>query len=381
MKDIIFVNSHPIQYFAPMYKFMNENGVKTKAWYCSDFSIMGGFDIEFGQKIKWDIPLLEGYEYQFFKNFSSSRKSEFWRFVNWGMIRTLFKCPKSIIILHGYHYFTHFSIIMLGKILGHTICLRNDIPLSHELLKKGWKQKLKRFGLRYVVFPRINYFLFIGTQNKLYYESFQIDKNQLVSCPYAVDNERFRSLQYDKNEIKKSLGVPLNDRIITFSAKYIEKKRPLDLIQAFHKLNLDDCWLIMVGDGKLRKIMEEYISSNKMSKVILTGFVNQQEIPKFYAVSDLFVMCSSNGEHWGLSANEAMNFNLPLILSDLTGCSNDLVVSESNGYVFETGNVDELTSRIKDVLVLNKLTATVTSKELVDNFSYKIVLDNLVKLC
>jgi glycosyltransferase involved in cell wall biosynthesis len=381
MKNIIFVNTHPIQYFAPMYKFMNENGVSTSAWYCSDFSVKGGMDVEFGQKIKWDIPLLDGYEYHFFKNFSSTEKKGFWRFVNLGMLKKLYNSPNSLIILHGYNYFTHFSIIMLGKLFGHTICLRNDIPLSHELLKKGWKQKIKKVGLRYIVFPRINYFLFIGTQNRLYYESFKINKSQLIYCPYAVDNDRFRSLNYNKNEIKVSLGLSSDDKVILFSAKYIEKKRPLDLIQAFHNLNLADCWLIMVGDGKLRELMEEYISLNKVDKVILTGFVNQQEIPKFYATADLFVMCSSNGEHWGLSANEAMNFDLPLVLSDLTGCADDLVMPNSNGYVFETGNVNELTSRIKDVLVDNKLTGAISSKELIDNFSYKKILDNLIRIC
>ena len=68
MKDIIFINSHPIQYFAPLYKYMNAHGVKTKAWYCSDESIKGGLDVQFGVDVKWDIPLLEGYEYKFFKN-------------------------------------------------------------------------------------------------------------------------------------------------------------------------------------------------------------------------------------------------------------------------------------------------------------------------
>ena len=52
----------------PLYKYLNNNGLKTKACYCSDFSIKGGYDREFGLNVKWDIPLLEGYEYKFFKN-------------------------------------------------------------------------------------------------------------------------------------------------------------------------------------------------------------------------------------------------------------------------------------------------------------------------
>lgn len=379
MKNIIFVNSHPIQYFAPMYKYFNEKEVSTMAWYCSDFSVRGGLDVEFGTEITWDVPLLEGYTYEFFKN-SSTKETGFWQFVNFGMIRKLVSAPKSVIVVHGYHYFTHFMILMLGNLFGHTICIRNDIPLSHEILKRGWKQKIKKIGLKYILFPRINYFLFVGTQNKLYYESYDIPQRKLVSSPYAIDNERFRNFVCDEEAVRNSLGIDKEAKVITFSAKYINKKRPVDLLKAFHRLNKENVWLVFVGDGALRSSMEQYVSDNQIQNVILTGFVNQQEIPKFYAISDLFVMCSSNGEHWGLSVNEAMNFDLPLVLSDLTGCADDLVMPGSNGYVFETGNVTELTSRIKDVLINNKLSGNFTSKIIIDQFSYQTVLDNLVKL-
>lgn len=362
-----------------MYKYFNDHDVPTAAWYCSDFSVKGGMDAEFGQRITWDIPLLEGYEYQFFKNYST-RKIGFFRFVNFGMLAKLISAPKSVIVVHGYHYFTHFLILMLGKFLGHTICLRNDIPLNHEVLKSGWKQQLKKIGLKYFLFPRISYFLYVGTQNKLYYESYTISKKRLVSSPYAIDNDRFRTFVFDKEAKRNALGISSKDRVIAFSAKYITKKRPLDLLKAFHLLNQENIWLIFVGDGALRPSMEQYIKDNQVKNVILTGFVNQQEIPRFYAIADLFVMCSAQGEHWGLSANEAMNFDLPLVLSDLTGCSDDLVVPGSNGYVFETGNVTELTARIKDVLIDNTLSGTISSKMIVDQFSYQSVMEHLIKL-
>jgi hypothetical protein len=44
--------------------------------------------------------------------------------------------------------------------------------------------------------------------------------------------------------------------------------------------------------------------------------------------------------------NESINFNLPLVLSDLTGCADDLVIPNSNEFVFETGNITELAAKI-----------------------------------
>lgn len=384
MKDIIFVNSHPIQYFAPLYKFMNEKGIKVKAWYCTDDTIKGNLDKEFGVKVKWDIPLLEGYEYKFFKNNSwkPSHSNGFFGLVNLGMIKELFSIPKSVIVVHGWHYFTLLFILLLGKLKGHTVCLRCDMPFRHEEYKKGLKQIVKVIGLKYIVFPRVSKFLYIGSQNKLFYEKLGVGKTQLISCPYAVDNLRFKK-EYDRlspqrNILKNRLSIFADDKVIIFSAKYISKKRPLDLLKAYHMLNQPNIWLIFVGEGHGRREMERYIKEHNLEKVILTGFINQSNISEYYAIGDLFVMCSSLGENWGLSVNEAMNFNLPLVLSDLTGCSEDLVKEGANGYTFKTGDIEELSQRLKQVLIDNSLSMNPNSQQVLEEgYSFDVIVNNI----
>ncbi len=382
MRNIIFVNSHPIQYFAPLYKYMNFNGLKTKAWYCSDASIKGNRDRQFGVDIKWDIDLLDGYEYRFFKNNSwkPSHFNGFFGLINLGMIKALFKEPKSVIVVHGWHYFTLAMILLLGKLKGHKVCVRCDNPLKHESHKLGWKQQIKFFYLKKILFPRIDYFLYIGKQNKQFYKAYGAKEEQLVSCPYAVDNDRFRSeyneIYDDKNQIKASLGIPVKDKVILFSGKYIDKKKPLDLLKAYKCIANSNIWLVLIGEGALRTEMENYIQENNLHRVILTGFVNQSKISKYYSIGDVFVMCSYLGENWGLSVNEAMNFNLPLVISDYTGCSSDLVKEGCNGYVFPVGDIDELSLNIENVLQ-SKLTLNPDSLTLVDDYSFARICDNL----
>ena len=66
MKKLIFLNSHPIQYFAPLYQQITQGtNIPLEVWYCSDESIKGKLDKGFGTAVKWDIPLLQGYAYQF----------------------------------------------------------------------------------------------------------------------------------------------------------------------------------------------------------------------------------------------------------------------------------------------------------------------------
>ena len=69
MIKYIFLNSHPIQYYAPLYKELSSSKkIKIQVWYCCKHGLNDDNDVQFGRKIKWDIPLLDGYDYLFLKN-------------------------------------------------------------------------------------------------------------------------------------------------------------------------------------------------------------------------------------------------------------------------------------------------------------------------
>src|SRR5260370_36451919 len=63
------LNSHPIQYFAPLYRRLSKHPEidLTVYYYCRQ-GAEGYFDPGFGRTIQWDVPLLEGYNYQFLQN-------------------------------------------------------------------------------------------------------------------------------------------------------------------------------------------------------------------------------------------------------------------------------------------------------------------------
>lgn len=132
-----------------------------------------------------------------------------------------------------------------------------------------------------------------------------------------------------------------------------------------------------MGDGPLRQEMEHYIVNNQVQNVQLTGFVNQSEVSTYYSVSDVFVMCSGIGETWGLSTNEAMNFGLPIIVSETTGCSIDLV--KDNGFVFETGNVEQLAKCLTHLLENDQLSSKygLNSSKIIDSYSIEKIVSNI----
>ena len=76
---VAFINTHPIQYFAPLYAYLNRvEDLSITALYLSDYSVRGAGDRGFGHMVKWDIDLLAGYDARFVRG--AERRGEFDRF-------------------------------------------------------------------------------------------------------------------------------------------------------------------------------------------------------------------------------------------------------------------------------------------------------------
>ncbi|ULQ56262.1 glycosyltransferase family 4 protein [Flavihumibacter rivuli] len=375
--SISYFISHPIQYFAPLFKALARE-VDLKVYYFSDASIKGDLDKEFGTKIKWDIPLLEGYASEFLPNYagSGSLDNHLFDVFNPGVISRIMKDGRDIVIVNGWSYSSTLLAIVAGKLAGKQVWLRAESPLNQELRKASWKLTLKKTFLKYFLFkPFIDKFLYIGSQNKAFYQYFGVPEHRLIFTPYAVDNDFFQaahvSMKGKEEEIKRQLQLPAGKKVLLFSGKYIEKKRPMDLLKAFHLLNRDDLALVFVGEGELRRQMEQYIREYHLNNVFLTGFVNQLDIPRYYQVADIFIMCSGIGETWGLSVNEAMNFEKPVIVSRTCGSSYDLVKDGVNGYTVEEGDVDGLADAIRKIIEVEGFAekAGKASGEIIRDFS------------
>lgn len=385
-KRIIFLLSHPIQYFSPFFQLMaKDEQIDLMVLYCSDENVKGHIDKGFGVDVKWDIPLLDGYNYRFLKNNSlkPSLFNGFFGLLNFEIFNVLRKERGSFLVIHGWNYATNFLAIIAAKLYGLKLCLRGENPLNQELLKSKSILLLRKIFFKYMFFPLFNYFFYIGNQNKQLYKYYGVDENKLIFTPYAVDNERFKS-EYEKNfekktEIRSELSLPIDKIIVLTSGKYIIKKRPMDLLKAFKLLNNNEIALVFLGEGELRKEMEEYIINNKLNNVFLTGFKNQSEVGKYFASSDIFVLSSGTGETWGLVVNEAMNFGLPVIVSDLAGSAYDLVIDNENGYRFKCGKIEDLASKIK--LLISEKENIVSfgnmSKELITKYSYDLIIHNI----
>lgn len=352
---LAILTSHVIQYQTPLFrKLAREPGIKLTIYFCWDFGAKRTFDSQFGKEIMWDIPLLEGFRHHFLPNLSPSPSSDFWGQVNPGIVGKLKRGGYDALLVYGWNSFTNWLAFFAAFTLGIPMLLHGESPLRQEHARRGVRRAVKRLVLPWL-FRRVAAFLYIGEENREFYEYFGVPKEKLFFTPYAVDNERLfaeaERLRMRKGALKRELlGLSPNIPVVLFVGKLMAKKRPLDLLEAYRRVPFEEKALVFVGDGELRGVLESQVREEKIPHVFFEGFRNQTELPRYYALADVFVLPSGAGETWGLVVNEAMCFGVPVIVSSEVGCGPDLVREGENGYTFPVGDVDELARRLGELI-------------------------------
>jgi glycosyltransferase involved in cell wall biosynthesis len=242
-----------------------------------------------------------------------------------------------------------------------------------------------------ILFKAVAAFLAIGQENKKFYEFLGVPEKKIFFVPYAVDNDWFikkhRELRIRNYELRKELGIDPKAVVILFVGKFTPKKRPLDLLRAYELLTNDQrpttndkAALVLVGDGELRPALEHYVKSRKLPNVYFAGFQNQSQLPKYYALSDIFVLPSGLGETWGVVINEAMCFGLAVIVSDIVGCGPDLVKQAKNGYIYPLGDIARLANYLGELIENPDKTKAFGQKsfEIIQGYSYKSGVQGII---
>ena len=137
-----------------------------------------------------------------------------------------------------------------------------------------------------------------------------------------------------------------------YASKFMRRKHPDDVIRAMAHLGDKGqvATLFMVGTGEMEHELRDLTTSLAVGNVVFGGFINQAELPKVYAASDVFVLPSEN-EPWGLIVNEVMCAGIPVVVSDEVGCVPDLVKDGVNGYHMKAGDVRSLAAALEKLLV------------------------------
>ena len=348
MKKLAIITSHPIQYNAPLFKELAiRNNLAIKIFYTWSQAKKKVFDPGFGKQREWDIPLLEGYNYEFVENVSESPGSHHFKGIdNPILIKYIEQWGATEILVYGWSFKSHLECLRYfhKKI---PVYFRGDSTLIDE--KQGLNKILRTVFLKWV-YRYVDKAFYVGTLNKLYFLKHGLKESHLIFAPHAIDNNRFFDKEgiYTTNALswRRQLNIDDSDLVFLFAGKLEPKKNPELLIKAFLAIQRPGIHLMLVGNGILEKSLKEKYA--KVSSLQFIDFQNQTMMPVVYRLGDVFVLPSSGpGETWGLAVNEAMACGKPVLVSDKCGCAVDLVENDKNGYVFTAQSKIDLTNKMQ----------------------------------
>jgi glycosyltransferase involved in cell wall biosynthesis len=192
----------------------------------------------------------------------------------------------------------------------------------------------------------------VGQNNIDYLRWCGMPPERIVLAPHSIDTRRFAdpSGNYDDKAAawRRELGIGEHELVLVYAGKLIAKKDPDLLLEAFAQLRAP-AHLVIFGSGELEGVLKA--RSNDLARVHFLPFQNQSVMPAVYRVGDLFVLPSRGpGETWGLALNEAMACGRAIIASSKVGGARDLIRNGSNGWVFESGNLNDLVRVLEKAL-------------------------------
>lgn len=185
----------------------------------------------------------------------------------------------------------------------------------------GTKKKDQQFSK---LIPVSNY---IGKQ---WEKATDCDASKIIPLYNCAKIERFdKKLQdNEKIELKKKLGIPVNNKVIIFTGRIVPEKGIKELLQAYQHVDIQDVTLLIIGSANFgsntntqyEKEIDEIIKKSSKS-IIFTGFVHQTKLYQYYNIADIAVMPSMFEDPAPLVCIETQATGTPLIATDVGGIS------------------------------------------------------------
>jgi glycosyltransferase involved in cell wall biosynthesis len=172
------------------------------------------------------------------------------------------------------------------------------------------------------------------------------DDRKAHLIPNAVDIQRFNP-RLNGSAIRRRLGIR-EESIVVFALRYHKPKYGLEyLIRAvpFVSSEREDVVFVVGGDGPLKPYHMRLASSlNVKQKVIFTGEIPRDDVPYYYAMSDIVVVPSLQ-EAFGLVVSEAMACGKPVIGTKVGGIP-EQIIDGYNGLLIEPKNPVQIAEKI-----------------------------------
>ena len=322
---LLIFDSHPVQYKAPVYQQLAKlKPGLLKVVYCTDCSVRGHQDKDFGQVVAWDTPLLDGYDHLVLNNERGVPLQGFRSITGRGIFRLLKRERPAAVLISQFLYEADLVTYLSCLVLRIPIWIRHETQ-DEAFQRRPWKRFLRSLAYR-LIYRGVSHAFFIGQLSREHLLRHGLKESRLSSAPYCVVSPfpemTGESKAAARREMRAKLGIAETETVVLFSGKLIPKKAPDLILEAFSLLSAErrgTTRIVFLGSGIM---MDELKAKAEQfpGRVSFAGFVNQSDLPGYYLAADMLILPSRRmGETWGLVVNEALHAGCGVIVSEAVG--------------------------------------------------------------
>ena len=163
--------------------------------------------------------------------------------------------------------------------------------------------------------------------------------------PNGVDPQRFSP---DVTPVKELTDYP---QTVLFVGRFEPRKGLRYLLRAFPRVikEFPEAKLVIVGKGFLEAYYRRYIQEHVKDNVVFKGYVNPEELPRYYVSCDIYCTPATGAESFGIVLLEAMASGRPIVASDIPGYRRVLDDNEQ-GLFFRACDPDDCAEKIITLL-------------------------------
>ena len=289
---------------------------------------------------------------------------------------------KNISIVHARSRAPAWSCLLAAKITG-----RKFVTTFHGTY--NFNNKIKKFYNSVMV--RSDLIIagsnFIFSHIKDNYTKYLNAKKKLLVIFRGINVDYFdptTKLDSDEKKLLKKWQIEKDKKIILLPGRLTGWKGQEVFIEAINLVNIElgyeAFYAVILGSDqgrdlykkKLIRITEQHRLNNQVK------FIDHcNDMALAYKVSDIVISASIEPEAFGRVAVEAQSMEKPIIASDIGG-SNETIIDEKTGFLFESNNAKSLSKKILKVLSMDETLLQSIGKEGRKNIIQKF---NVEKMC
>jgi len=194
------------------------------------------------------------------------------------------------------------------------------------------KQWLGVITSRFYLHPICEAIFVAGDRQAIFARKMGFKQQNILRGLLSCDHEKFSAIYRER---EKSLSEP---RTFVYVGRFSSEKGLDVLVQAYglYRSMSSDPWpLKCYGTGPLSGLLEG------VNGIERQGFCQPDDLPNEFIEANCLIL-SSIYDGWAIVVHEAAAAGMGVIVSDAVGASVHLVQDSYNGYIVETGDVDEL---------------------------------------